>query len=277
MGIAPGTGAVSRARDSLLRRLVPVISRPIVKAIAGAESDTGRPVSGRTMDELVFSSQLVIASGSAELDYRRTDRPEHVRFVGELRGITTAPAAPAARPRWWDELDGRRVILVTQGTQNIDPSDLLRPATVALAGADALVVATTGVAGRDRLPFTVPGNTRVIGSAPFDELLPLVDIAVTNGGWGGTLAMLAHGIPLVIAGGDLDKPEVAARVAWAGAGVNLRTGRPRPQDIAAAVERLEDDPSYRERADSVGRGLRDLGGAVRAAELLESLAARSAP
>ena len=72
----------------------------------------------------------------------------------------------------------------------------------------------------------MPANARVGGFLPYAELLPRTDVVVTNGGWGGVLAALGHGIPLVVAGGDLDKPEVAASVAWAGAGMNLKTGTP---------------------------------------------------
>jgi UDP:flavonoid glycosyltransferase YjiC (YdhE family) len=95
---------------------------------------------------------------------------------------------------------------------------------------------------------------------------------VTNGGWGGTLAALGHGIPLVIAGGDLDKPEVAARVAWAGAGVNLRTGTPRADAVRAAVWQVRGDPAYRAAARAVAAELASLGGAARAAELIAGLA-----
>ena len=130
----------------------------------------------------------------------------------------------------------------------------------------------TGVPGVDELPFPVPSNTRVAGFLPYAELLPRVDVAVTNGGWGGTLAMLAHDIPLVIAGGDLDKPEIASRVAWTGAAVNLKTGTPTAAQVAAAVDRVTTDPSYRDAAARVGAQLRSLGGAARAAELLEQLA-----
>jgi UDP:flavonoid glycosyltransferase YjiC (YdhE family) len=35
----------------------------------------------------------------------------------------------------------------------------------------------------------------------------------TDGCWGGVLAALGAGVPLVVAGGTLDKPEVARRVA----------------------------------------------------------------
>jgi UDP:flavonoid glycosyltransferase YjiC (YdhE family) len=135
-----------------------------------------------------------------------------------------------------------------------------------------MVVATTGIPGQDSFPFRVPESTRVAGFVPFADLLPRVDLAVTNGGWGGTLALLAHGIPLVVGGGDLDKPEVAARVAWSGAGVNLRTGRPRASAIAAAVDRVLGESSFRDAAGSVGKRLRALGGAGAVADLLEESA-----
>ena len=116
------------------------------------------------------------------------------------------------------------------------------PALEALAERDVIVVVATGVPGRDELPFPVPSNVRVAGFLPYADLLPRVDLVVTNGGWGGTLAALAHGIPLVIAGGDLDKPEIAARVAWAGAAVNLKTGTPSAAKVAAGVDRVRADP-----------------------------------
>ena len=273
MGITPGTGTVGRMRDAALRGLAPVLSRSLVRALDEAEREVGMPPSGRVLDRLVFSKTSVAASGSPELDYGRRDRPSHVRFVGELRSRVPATAA---LPDWWGDLDGRTVVLVTQGTQNIDPDDLARPALEALRDRDVLVVATTGVPGQDAFPFPVPANTRVAGFVPFADLLPRVDLAVTNGGWGGTLALLAHGIPLVVAGGDLDKPEVAARVAWSGAGVNLRTGRPKASAIAAAVDRVLAESSFHDAADAVGKGLRGLGGAARVADLLED-AARAAP
>ncbi len=134
-----------------------------------------------------------------------------------------------------------------------------------------IVVVATGVPGRDELPFPVPSNVRVAGFLPYADLLPRVDLVVTNGGWGGTLAALAHGIPLVIAGGDLDKPEIAARVAWAGAAVNLKTGTPSAAKVAAGVDRVRADASFRDAATRVGAQLRSLGGAEHAAELLEEL------
>jgi len=270
MGIRPGTNPLTRTRDAALRGLVPLISRPLVRALDAAQAAVGLAARGRTMDRIVFSPTLIAASGSSLLDYGRTDRPAQVHFVGEL-AAQVVPTSAAALPPWWGDLDGRRVVLVTQGTQNIDPDDLIRPALAALADRDVIVVATTGVPGRDEFGFPVPQNVRVTGFAPFGALLPRVDLAITNGGWGGTIAMLGHGVPLVVAGGDLDKPEVAARVAWSGAGVNLRTGTPKATAVQAAVDRVLAEPSFRAAAGRVAAELRALGGAAHAAELIEGM------
>ncbi|GAA1967892.1 glycosyltransferase [Microbacterium deminutum] len=270
LGLWPGTNPFTKARDAALRATAPLIARSLVKAIARSEESIGLRPRGLTMEKIAFSRQLIVASGSPLLDFERTDRPDFLHFVGELR---MPPQASPALPAWWSELEGRRVVHVTQGTQNIDPADLIVPTLEALADRDdLLVVVATGVPGDDELPFPVSSNTRVAGFLPYAEFLPRVDVALTNGGWGGTLAMLAHDIPLVIAGGDLDKPEIASRVAWTGAAVNLKTGTPTADQVAAGFDRVTTDPSYRDVAARVGAQLRSLGGAARAAELLEQLA-----
>ncbi|MBX3093244.1 MAG: hypothetical protein KF680_01670 [Cryobacterium sp.] len=266
MGLAPGTNPLTRVRDAALRALVPLISRPLRKPLVDMFGAVGLQPTGFTIEDVVFSRSLTAASGAPLLDYARRDRPDHLHFVGELR----SPADPTvAQPSWWPDLDDRTVVLVTQGTQNIDPNDLIRPALDALGGRDLIVVATSGIPGRDELPFAAPPNARVVGFVPYADLLPRVDLMITNGGWGGTIAALTHDIPLIVAGGDIDKPEVAARVAWSGAGVNLRTGTPSAKAVGDAVDRVLDDPSFRAAAARVGAQLRALGGAERVVELLE--------
>lgn len=266
MGLRRGTNPLMRARDAALRGLAPIAMRPLTTPIVRAREAVGLPPDRFTFEQTGFSPQRVLASGSPLLDWGRTDRPGHVDFVGL---IATSGSAPAPLPAWWGDLDGRPIVHVTQGTQNIDPSDLIRPALEALADRDALVVVSTGVRGRDELPFPVPSNTRVAGFLPYDALLPRVRTVITNGGWGGTLLALSHGIPMVIAGGDLDKPEVAARVAWTGAAVDLRTGTPTAEQVGAAYARVSSDRTMTDAAARVAAELRSLGGAPRAAELLE--------
>ena len=76
----------------------------------------------------------------------------------------------------------------------------------------------------------------------------MVDVMVTNGGYGAVQRALSTGVPLVVAGNTEDKPEVAARVEYFGAGVNLRTGTPTAAQVRRAVREVLSDPSFRDHA-----------------------------
>lgn len=253
-GLPPARGPLGRARDRLLHVLLGLTSRGLRRAY-----DEQRAVAGLAPSsvpfEVVFSSpDLVCASGIPGLDWPRRAWPVPIEYVGAL-----APTghAGAALPPWWTDLpEDRPIVHVTQGTLNVDPDDLIRPAFAALGRQPVSIVATTGRADAPDLPFPAPPNAYVAGIVDYGALLPRLEAMITNGGWGGVLAALSHGVPLIVAGGDLDKPEIAGRVAWAGAGIDLRTGTPKPAAILAAWRRLSADPGYRENAERFGRELR---------------------
>jgi UDP:flavonoid glycosyltransferase YjiC (YdhE family) len=80
------------------------------------------------------------------------------------------------------------------------------------------------------------------------EVLPKVDVFVTNGGFGAVNQALSMGVPIVIAGETEDKAFVAARVAWTGAGISLGTSRPTPEQVRSAVRKILKDDTYRAKA-----------------------------
>jgi UDP:flavonoid glycosyltransferase YjiC (YdhE family) len=84
----------------------------------------------------------------------------------------------------------------------------------------------------------------------YDDLFPHVSVFVTNGGFGSVLAAMRHGVPVVTAGTREGKNDINARVGWNGLDVDLRSERPRPARIRAAVRRVLDDSTY---ASNVGR------------------------
>lgn len=188
------------------------------------------------------------------LEYPRSDLPGTVVFTGPVR--PASPPAPAL-PEWWPELAAAgKVVHVTQGTwDNADLGRLVGPAMRGLAGDDVLIVVTTGGRPVSAVPGPVPANARVAEFLPYDALLPLVDVMITNGGYGGVQHALAHGVPLVVAGEGADKPEVAARVAYNGSGIDLHTGTPAPDAIAAAVRTVLADDEYRRQASRLRRDI----------------------
>ncbi|NHC13504.1 glycosyltransferase [Motilibacter deserti] len=243
--LAPGRGRLGRARDAALRGAVRVASGRLRRALRQTRAAAGLDPAAVRLDDQWFSPFLVMALGIPGLEPERTDLPAHVHFVGAF-----PPGGDAALPPGWEPaLRARRpVVHVTQGTFGTDPDDLLRPAIAGLGGRSLTVAATTGVVGRDALPFAVPDGVLIAARVPYARLLQLTDVMVTNGGWGGVLAALRHGIPLVVAGRDLDKPAIAGMVARSGAGIDLRTGRPSPEAVAAAVDRVLTEPSFAQHA-----------------------------
>ncbi len=190
-----------------------------------------------------------------ELEYPRSDLPANVTFVGP---VLPRPKATTAPPPWWDEMTSadRPVVYVTQGTvDNADLGRLIGPALRGLADLNVTVIATTGGPPASAIPGSVPANGRITDFVSHADLLPHVDVMITNGGFGGVQQALAQGIPLIVAGDSEDKPEVAARVAWTGTGINLRTATPNPATIRKAVQRLLTTPTYRHNAQQLAKAI----------------------
>ncbi|MEO3761208.1 nucleotide disphospho-sugar-binding domain-containing protein [Mycobacterium sp. B14F4] len=248
MGMAPSTSWAGQLRNRALTALSHKVLLRESHAVANSLLDqlNSRPLPMFVLDSAVLADRY-IAPTVPEFDYPRSDLPANVRYVG---AVHPRPSRDFRLPPWWSRLDGDRpVVHVTQGTvDNADLGRLLEPTIEALGGEDVVVVATTG--GRDvsELDIRLPMNTFVAEYIPHDVLLPKVDVMVTNGGFGAVQRALASGVPLVVAGNTEDKPEVAARVAWSGAGVNLRTGTPSVGAVRTAVREVLNDDGYLRRA-----------------------------
>ena len=273
-GLPPSTTPLGRLRN---RALNEVFERVVLRQVRAQYQDIR---AGLGLPELTaplldaISPALHLQNGVAEFEYPRSDLPAQVHFVGAL----VPPSGHVPLPDWWDEVESadRPVVHVTQGTTVKDLDDLVLPTIRLLADDDVLVVANIG--DRDAATFgPLPANARVARFIPHDRLLPRIAAMITNGGYGAVQTALLHGVPLVVAGNTEDKPEVAARVAWSGAGVNLRTARPAPARLRAAIDAVLGDGDYRRNAERLRTAYRKFDAGVRSAELLERLATTRKP
>lgn len=278
LGISPTAGPVGRLRNRVLQTLTEklVFGRVQKYADAIALGTTGSPFPAFFMD-WPRTADCLVQFTVPEFEYPRSDLPATVHFVGPVSQSAKGAAdgfAGSSLPDWWEELDaGRPVVHVTQGTvANRDFDDLIRPAIDGLANDDVLVVVSTGGRPAESLTGPLPGNVRVAAYLPYDELLAKTDVFVTNGGYGGVQFALRHGVPLVVAGETEEKTEVCARVAWSGAGINLRTNRAAPDAVAKAVRRVLEDGSYREASSRIGSSIRRSRGVDELAGIVETLA-----
>ena len=122
-----------------------------------------------------------------------------------------------------------------------------------------------------------PANARAAQFLPYDELLPKVDVYVTNAGYGGVQYALRHGVPIVASGGQEDKPEVGARIAWSGVGRRIRAISPKPKALRAAIRSVLRDDRYRRAARAVADRMAVAGGFAALAAIVDRLAEDSAP
>jgi MGT family glycosyltransferase len=218
----------------------------------------------------IISPFLHLVGSVPEFEYPRRDLPDRVHFVGPLLGNIATEFTP---PDWWEELNGDLpVVHVTQGTITTDPERLIVPTLRALASENVLVVATIFDRSLDSLlPDGIPANARIASFIPHAQLLPHVDVMITNGGFNGVQMALANGVPLISAGKSEDKPEICARIEWAGVGIDLKTDKPTPAQIRSAVSKVLADRSYKNRAQDLQRTISEYDAPSIAATLLEQL------
>ncbi|KRD09843.1 UDP-glucuronosyltransferase [Mycobacterium sp. Root265] len=190
-------------------------------------------------------ADAVVQLSVEEFEYRRSDLPPTVEFVGPV--LASKDKGDRGLPGWWPDVQqAPAVVHVTQGTfDNTDLDQLISPTLAALGDRDDLLVVVTTARADAPLAGPIPANTRVTDWLPYSALMPHVDVMVTNGGYGGVHYALSHGVPLVVAGETSDKAEVAARVDHTGVGVDLGTSTPTAAAIGEAVDRVLRDDRYR--------------------------------
>jgi MGT family glycosyltransferase len=222
------------------------------------------------MGDLRFSEQLVIAFTTPDLVGGGPLRQEWL-FVGPaMRKRQRAPEFP------WSWLDRqRRHVLLTLGTINAATSRKFFETAITAAAqlSDRLQMI---VVSPDGMLTSRASNALVLPAVPQLELLPHMDIVICHAGHNTVCESLANGIPLIVAPIRDDQPIIAQQVVEAGAGIRLKYGRVKPEDIVSALLAVLEAGSYRESAKRIQRSFRDAGGSAAAADGLEGLVARAA-
>ncbi|GJC99485.1 pdmS protein [Colletotrichum higginsianum] len=233
------------------------------------------------------SDALHIMPTTPAFEFPRRNLHPGVRFVGPLLPLFNGDndddggggGGTFSPPEWWGEMlahPREKVVHVTQGTYATNPANLIAPTLSALRyRPDLLVIATTRDAETLLAAGSLPANARVAPFVPHARLLPHVGVMVTNAGYNGVLAALSCGVPMVCAGRSEDKADVSSRVAWAGAGVDLRTDTPGEEALRDAVERVVSDGRFRKAVEAVRNDFARHDGPEEAVDELEELVERS--
>jgi MGT family glycosyltransferase len=276
---APPFGPGLPRPKSHATRLAASAAEAAVRALSGrmreganaVRCDFGLPPLSGSVTEHSGTMDLYLVPSTREFDYGRRDLPESVRYVGPC---VWNKSREEKAPSWLGTLR-RPMIHVTEGTMHAGKPILLSAAARGLSRLPMSVVMTTGgrsLEGESALP-PLGENVRVEDWVPHADLMPLTDVLVTTGGAGTVMTSLATGVPMVVVPTEWDKPENAQRVVEAGAGIRISPRRLTPSRLRRAVERILNEPGFRDGARRMREGFRGLDGLAESARLLERLAA----
>jgi len=239
-------GETLEQREAELRLRERFMLQPVQQAVNTALASLGCPALPCPILEAITElADLYLHPGIESFEY--PDSKSKVQYIGAL----PTPASQPKLPEWWQQVDrSKRLVLVTQGTvANRDLGQVIAPALVALGGReDVTIIVTTGGQPAESIPVAIPANAHIASFLPYAQIMPEIDLLITNGGYGTVNMAISHGIPVISAGLTEDKEEVSAHVQWSGAGIDLRTNHATPEAIRHAADEIFTQPGYRERA-----------------------------
>jgi len=247
LGMTPSYSVAGKIKQAALRFFADkILFRKATAALKQMCEENQLSYHGENVFDYLFKrSTLVLQSGTPGFEYYRGDLSSNIRFAGALM----PHVFETNQQPWFDDRLNKyeRVILLTQGTVERDVEKLLVPTLEAFKNTDVLVVVTTGRSGtaalKERYPFD---NIIIEDFIPFGDIMPYTDVYVTNGGYGGVLLGIEHGLPLVVAGVHEGKNEIAARTGYFQLGINLKTETPQVNQVRRAVNEVFANPVYKE-------------------------------
>lgn len=191
-------------------------------------------------------SNLVLQNGAPGFEYPRTDLGKNIRFMGPLFPASSGKKTLQSKLSTENLKRYKKVILVTQGTVERDVNKLLVPSIEAFKDSNYFLVVTTGGSQTNELRDKYASqNIHIADFIPFDEIMPLCDVYISNGGFGGVMYGIMNKLPMVVAGVHEGKNEINARIGYLKYGINLKTETPTPQQLSEAVEQIINDNQYK--------------------------------
>ena len=277
-GIPPLGPGFPPARDEATRRLHAEVAQGSktmlnagLSALNAARAALGLGSLGDVLDQLKVADRFLLATSSA-FDFEAESLPKNLRYVGPQLD-DPAWAAPWEAP--WSAKDRRPLVLVAFSTTFQDQTACIQRVIDAIAALPVRGLVTLGPTLSEAI-FSVPDNVVVRRSVPHSQAMPDAAAVVTHAGHGTTMRALAHGVPLLCLPMGRDQNDNTARVVTRGAGLQLDPFSADSEQIRQALERLLNDPSFRNAAQKLGGAVAREAGTSSVVEELEALASETA-
>jgi MGT family glycosyltransferase len=248
LGVKPAAGPLGRGRDRLVTALVTRQWNKGLPRLNALRASLGLdPLDSFFEQAHRAHRQLVLTS--PDFDFP-AELPATARYVG---AVLDDPAWATGIP-WAPPVGDGPLVLVAMSSTFQDQGACLQRIVDALGMLPVRGIVTTGPA-LDPDALRAPANVTVVAAAPHSEVLRHTSAVVTHGGHGTVVRTLAADVPMVILHHGRDQADNATRVTTRGAGLAVKRTAT-PAVIAAAVQRLLDDPAFASGARQLGESIR---------------------
>jgi MGT family glycosyltransferase len=212
------------------------------------------------------SKLAVITQTPKEFDFPISNWPPQFHYAGPFHD--DEGRAQVDFP--WEKLTGAPLIYASLGTLVNGMVHVYRSILEAVGRfPETQVVLSVGrnIDPDDLRP--IPSNAIIVSTAPQIELLKRASLCITHAGLNTVLEALAQGVPIVAIPIAFDQPGVAARVAYHGVGEFVEVGDLTAEHLSYLIQRVQANPSYRDRARYFQRVISKTRGLEVAADIIE--------
>ena len=212
------------------------------------------------------SKLAVITQTPKEFDFPGIPWPAQFHYAGPFHDDDGREPVPFP----WEQLTGKPLIYASLGTLVNGLDDVYQHILEAVGPLeDVQVVLSVGKNTSPENLGRIPANTIVVRSAPQIELLKRAALCITHAGLNTALESLAQGVPMVAIPIGYDQPGVAARIAHHGTGEFVELDKLTTQHLRGLLEKVLQEPRYRERADYFQKVIAKTRGLDVAADIIE--------
>lgn len=236
---------------------------PINRTLNSHRSNWGMPPVSEPDD--TFSRDAQICQLTADFDFPRRRIPAGFHYVGPL-----IDGYGRRYPFPYERLNGKPLVYVTLGTLQNPASDYFRLIARVCASLNVQIVIAAGT-NQPRTLRALAGSPIVVQFAPQLEILARASLTITHSGLNTVMQSLLFGVPMVAIPLTHDQPAIAARIAHSGTGDVIPPRKLSAESLKASIQRVMENPGFREKAQAIRESIRQAGGAERGADIVEGV------
>jgi MGT family glycosyltransferase len=265
-------GAGPEATAAYERREAPLLA-DLDARVNAARGRLGLAPTAQDVLRRPYSPWLNLIASVAAAEAPRDNLTPCTWFVGPCFGKRQAQGEFP-----YDRLAANRFkVYVSLGTVFNNKPAVFRKILEGLDAPEYQVIVSAGGAYAALKRGPLPANALVFERVPQVELLPRVDLFISHGGNNSINEALAAGKPILVLPIGGEQGDNASRMVYLGVGDRLDLATFAPAQLRAAVDRLRQTPTYRDRAAQLQAAIAKTRGLETASHCIAWLARHRAP